>query len=379
MDREARLELVVGALYEAAVEPERWPEALTGIADLLGAVGSQFYFWDRCQNAAPFAVVGRLPEEGNADYLRYYGAIDTRRQALERVPVGKLTAFDLDFDDGRFRKSEFLNDFLVPYGVPYVAGGRPFETAELSAVIAVLRSFHQGPFGEQEVAALGRLVPHLQRAARLHLQMREVRLQQQAVEAALDRLPFGVVIADGTGRARIINRAAEEMAAAGDGLLLCGGCLTAYLAEEAARLARAVAEAVQTAARRNGEAGGSLLVSRPSGRRPFAVLIAPLSADLTLAREHQAPAALILITDLERQPTVLGRRLVELFGLTPAEACLAAALVEGKRLEDIASERGVRMPTLRTQLRAILDKTGTRRQADLMRVLVGLPPLRAAR
>ena len=44
-----------------------------------------------------------------------------------------------------------------------------------------------------------------------------------------------------------------------------------------------------------------------------------------------------------------------------------------QRLEDIAQERGVRMPTLRTQTRAILYKTGTARQADLIRLIVGLP------
>jgi DNA-binding CsgD family transcriptional regulator len=68
---------------------------------------------------------------------------------------------------------------------------------------------------------------------------------------------------------------------------------------------------------------------------------------------------------------------VDLFGLTPAEACLAVALAGGKRLEDVAEERGVRMPTLRTQLPAVLDKTGTRRQADLMRLIVGLPAVRS--
>lgn len=87
MDREARLDAVIGALYEAAVEPERWPAALTATADLLGAVGAQFFLWDEQASAAPFAAVGRLPEEGNAAYVRYYGAIDPRRQALERHPV----------------------------------------------------------------------------------------------------------------------------------------------------------------------------------------------------------------------------------------------------------------------------------------------------
>jgi PAS domain-containing protein/DNA-binding CsgD family transcriptional regulator len=377
MDRQAQFEFVIGALYDAALESERWPAALTATADLLGAVGSQFYFWNKHQNTTQFAVVGRLPEEGNAAYLRYYGAIDTRRQALERVPVGKVTAYDLEFDEGRFRKSEFFNDFLVPYGVPYVAGGRPFETVDLSAVIAVLRNFRQGSFGQLDLDVFSRLVPHLQRATRLHLQLHEMRLQNRAIEAALDRLPFGVVIADATGRALLVNRAAQDMAAAKDGLLLCGGRLTAAQPKETTILIRHIGDAIETATRRKGEGGGSLSISRPSGRRPFALLIAPLSPDTALAAQHQIPTALILISDLERRPQVLGRRLVELFGLSPAEACLAVGLAAGKRLEDIAEERRVRMPTLRTQMRSILDKTGTDRQADLVRLIVGLPAVRS--
>jgi DNA-binding CsgD family transcriptional regulator len=174
----------------------------------------------------------------------------------------------------------------------------------------------------------------------------------------------------------LLNRAAEKMATANDGLLLQGGRLEAANFEEATALARCIAEAVRTAGRRNVRGGGSICISRPSGRRPFAVLVAPMSPETALAAEYQLPAALILITDLDRRPEVLGRRLVELFGLTAAEACLAVALVAGKRLEDIAEERGVRMPTLRTQMRAILDKTGTDRQADLMRLIVGLPAVR---
>jgi PAS domain-containing protein len=377
MDREARLESVVGSLYDAAAEPERWPAALTAAADLLGAVGAQFFLWDKRQNTTPFAIVGRLPEEGNEAYLRYYSAFDTRRQALERVPVGKVATYDLEFDQGRFRRSEFFNDFLAPYGVPYVAGSRVLHTAGQSAVIAVLRNFRQGPFGNGQIATLERLLPHLQRAARLHLRMHEMRLQSQTVEAALDRLPFGVVIADATGRALSVNRAAAEMAAANDGLLLRDGRLATARTGETAALARHVAEAVQTAGCRNGHGGGALLVPRPSGRRPFALLIAPLSPEVALGTPHRTPAALILITDLDSRPELLGRRLVDLFGLTPAEACLAVALAGGKRLEDVAEERGVRMSTLRTQLRAILDKTGTRRQPDLMRLIVGLPAVRS--
>jgi PAS domain-containing protein/DNA-binding CsgD family transcriptional regulator len=312
-------------------------------------------------------------------YARYYGAIDPRRQALERHPVGQVLTADEHFDGGRLRKSEFFNDFLIPYGVPYVAGGRVLQSAGLSAVVAVLRNVRQGPFAPREVATLECLMPHLQRTARLHSRIGGLRRQNQILAAALNRLTFGVVITDGAGRVLVVNPAAEELAAAGDGLALRGGRLTADRPEAAAALARSIAAAVPRAARGNGQCGGPLRITRASGRRPLAVLLAPLGADTALAAEHHGPAVLILITDLERQPEVLGRRLVDLFGLTPAEACLAAALAAGKRLEDVAEERGVRMPTLRTQMRSVLDKTGTDRQSDLMRLLAGLPAVRAAR
>jgi hypothetical protein len=127
-------------------------------------------------------------------------------------------------------------------------------------------------------------------------------MRNQAVEVALDRLPFGmVIIADAAGRALIVNRAAEEMAAANDGFLLRGGCITAARTKEAEALTRCIAEAARPAGRRNGEGGGSLSISRPSGRRPFALLAAPLSSHASLAAQHQVPAARILITDLERR------------------------------------------------------------------------------
>jgi DNA-binding CsgD family transcriptional regulator len=377
MDIEAGFDQVIGTFYEAATEPELWSAALIGAADLLGGVGGQFFLWNKLQRTAPVTVVGRLPAEGNALYARYYGAIDPRRQAAERLPVGTIMTCDEHFDDGRFRKSEFFNDFLVPFGVPYAAGGRVLETAELSAVITVIRNFHQGPFESREVAVLARLLPHVQRAARLHHRICQMKLRDMAFETAFDRLPFGVVIAHAAGRVLIANRAVEEMAAASDGLILSGARLTADRTDDAAALARLIDEVLQSAARRGGQGSGSLRISRPSGRRPYAVLVAPLSERTTLLADSQAPAALILITDPERQPEVLGRRLVELFGLTAAEARLAAALAEGKRLDEIADERGVRMPTLRTQLRVVLDKTGTTRQVDLVRLIVGLPAIRA--
>jgi DNA-binding CsgD family transcriptional regulator len=68
--------------------------------------------------------------------------------------------------------------------------------------------------------------------------------------------------------------------------------------------------------------------------------------------------------------------LMAMFGLTPAEARLAAEIAAGQRLDALAEAHHVTLPTLRTQLRAIYGKTGTSRQSELVRLLAALPPVR---
>jgi DNA-binding NarL/FixJ family response regulator len=63
------------------------------------------------------------------------------------------------------------------------------------------------------------------------------------------------------------------------------------------------------------------------------------------------------------------RDLADLFGLSPAESRLAAALTTGKRLSDIVAASGLQITTLRTQFSSILRKVGVEWQADLARVL----------
>jgi DNA-binding NarL/FixJ family response regulator len=103
-----------------------------------------------------------------------------------------------------------------------------------------------------------------------------------------------------------------------------------------------------------------------------AITVTPLSRHSTLLGKPQTPLALVMMSSLEQQLRP-DRQLADMFGLTKAEAELAAAVGAGRRLHDIAEERGVRMTTLRTQMRAIYSKTRTSRQAELAQMIAGLP------
>jgi DNA-binding NarL/FixJ family response regulator len=61
-----------------------------------------------------------------------------------------------------------------------------------------------------------------------------------------------------------------------------------------------------------------------------------------------------------------------LFDLTPAEARVARNLTAGETVEKIASNGGVSLNTVRTQVRGVLDKTGCRRQTEVIALLGGV-------
>ena len=62
------------------------------------------------------------------------------------------------------------------------------------------------------------------------------------------------------------------------------------------------------------------------------------------------------------------------FGLTPAEARLAHHLVAGETLRSAAIKLSITYETARTQLKKIFNKTGARRQAQLVIVILAAFP-----
>jgi len=87
---------------------------------------------------------------------------------------------------------------------------------------------------------------------------------------------------------------------------------------------------------------------------------------------------LCLIAPLDRRRIATAKQLMVMFGLSAAEARLARALCHGDSLEEYATDQGLKLPTVKTQLRSIFVKTETERQSSLIRVLSGIPVVREA-
>jgi DNA-binding CsgD family transcriptional regulator len=180
---------------------------------------------------------------------------------------------------------------------------------------------------------------------------------------ALDQLCAGVIVTDNSGRVVEMNRAAESIMQLDDGLNVSNDRLCARRAFETTKVAQLVAAA--TADAKSGRVAGRMLVGRCDGLASYVLTVAPLRTGKAVDDRR---LALIIVVDPERH-SPSEKDLAEFFGLSPAEARLAAALLTGKTLSEIAASTGTRITTLRTQLGSILRKVGAERQSDLMRIL----------
>lgn len=132
---------------------------------------------------------------------------------------------------------------------------------------------------------------------------------------------------------------------------------------------------VQEAIKETAETGHATTIlitppDRPQQRYSLAFI------HLDQGAQNSAGNVLCLVAPLDRRRFATVRQLMALFGLSAAEARLARALCHGDSLEEYATEQGLKLPTVKTQLRSIFGKTGTERQASLIRLLSGIPVLR---
>ena len=96
------------------------------------------------------------------------------------------------------------------------------------------------------------------------------------------------------------------------------------------------------------------------------------------AAGDRAPAAAVFVSDPEVPLDSNQQHLRELYALTVVEARLAAWLAQGKSVHEAAAAMGITVNTARAYLKRIYDKTGVRRQPELVRVLLSLPRLKPA-
>jgi DNA-binding CsgD family transcriptional regulator len=111
----------------------------------------------------------------------------------------------------------------------------------------------------------------------------------------------------------------------------------------------------------------STIVVQRREKQPLIICVLPV--DGVARNPFLGARALLILTDLARRPGPQQDILATAFGLTPAEARLAAIIATGISLEKAAEDLGICHETARSQLKAVFAKTNTHRQSELVALL----------
>ena len=363
---------LIDEIYDAALDSRRWPKFIESLSEIFHCVGGALLQRDRHSAEMGFIEFGGLDAATRSAYQRYYSARSVWMPAAFARSGELAIGHELAPDKRSFERSEFYNDWLRPQGVYDAIGGVIERSADSLTVVTVLRAERAGLVTEAEQQVFARLMPHVRRAIEIHRRLYGAQLQRDGALQALDALRIGMVLTDRAGRALFANRMAEKILSHGDGLALVRGQLRAARSQDSQRLAALIQGAAKTGCGLGQEPGGILSLPTSTGVA-LSVLVSPCPCLGLLD-----PAALVFLGMPARSLPLEERFVARRYGLTRAEAKLLQALVDGKRLTDYAEGAGITLNTAKTHLKQIFAKTGSRRQSDLIRLILADPVLRLA-
>ena len=226
------------------------------------------------------------------------------------------------------------------------------------------------------VRQLELLAPHLSRAIEMNRLAARAGFAERALEDALDAIPAAAFLLDGSGRVLVASALAQSLMREERVVGLTGhGRLQASRTQDKRAFEAALA-------------AGAALVPRPpvpvplastTSGRTFLVWVLPARSNVGATPTGGSPTVefyrprtvLVIVTSADKGRTVPVEVVMAALRLSAAEARLVTALCTGQTLAEYAEATGLSRNTVRNELAAVFEKTGTRRQAELVALVLG--------
>lgn len=366
----AQIAPLLPAIYEAATNPARWPEAFAPIVSLLGGNKGLIFSHQATPEQQGVWVPYRMAEEDLRHYAERYHAFDVwmqRGHELRLFVQGNIVTGDDLLLRKEFLASVFYREFLFAQDIHDLCCGVLHDGSKPDIPIvhiAIYRSLAMPVFGKAEKALLAALVPHLREATRIGFRIGALERRVGMMQCAVETISPALVLLDAQGKVVFTNDRAQALLAANGKLrVVCG-----RLKIEGKQQARLDALLKDTRTEET-----MLGIAHPSGKHNLWLIRVPMPLDGNATPDARRPAIALMLHDSGAIDKIDLEGFAKVHDLTPAEARIMNLLLEHAALPPIARELGVSINTARSQLKALREKTGTRRQAELVRMLMAWP------
>jgi DNA-binding CsgD family transcriptional regulator len=365
---------LIGGIYDCVIAPERWTGVLDEICAEFGfATGAlsiaSLSNMKAVVNAVSGSDLAQMTQNGigyGPDIIELWGGTERIQQYPLGEPIVQSQAVRQDI----ISSNRYYREWALPKGLfDAVAVGLVRDGTMVGNAIF---SQHEtaGPIHDAQLGGLRILAPHIRRAVTISNLFDLKTVETTTFAATVEALTVGVVLADEDSRVVHTNAAATAMLAAGDPIVVRQGRIAVQSATTTGTLQSAIAQAAKDEAAL-GQKGIGIPIPRPSGD-PLVIHVLPLRRGHMRAGLIQRAAAALFVASASGPPQLPHDALIQLYDLTPAEIRIFELICEGQTRDAISASLGVSVSTVKSHLFHVFEKTGCRRQVDLVRLAKSL-------
>jgi DNA-binding CsgD family transcriptional regulator len=366
-----KTERALEACYDAILVPTRWSSALQSLAESFGAASCTFFEHDRENSPAPVPM--SVGHEAFAELWArnqahapdpHVGPYLERCTSFIRAGWASALEHNLSTEEDR-RTLPFFHETARPGRREWLAMAF-FSVDGGDWCFPIYRGGDRGPFTPEDARRLAKVGPYV--AKIVSLAQKFAAFDVKSKLSALERVNSAALVIDATGRTTQMNLPAQNLLGADFNLFR--GRPAAHDPGSNRRLQQLISSALHTAPG-GAQSYAPILIDRDEA--PWllveAMPVTAFGSDL-----FSSGRVILLLTDLRSPLRPDSQQLCAAFGLTAAEAKLAARLASGLGIDAAAVSIGVSRETARSQLKGVFAKTNTRRQAELAGLLARLRP-----
>jgi hypothetical protein len=297
MTKEDDLHAAIDLIYEAVLDETLWPSALTSIADAMGTAQIGLLSLDRRARTYD-SIAPRTDPVMDAIFKKYWAFHNPLWPRTIGRPVGEVFLLDSLISRKDFVATPFFNEWMRPAGFSIASMGANLLVGnEISTMISVANAPGNDEITGEQTLVFKAALPHINRAVRIHRELRLRDLDHDTAPDRLECLPRGVMLVDGASRVMFANAAARALLNTAGGLALESGCLRGTDGSDAL-LQGLIVSCKRKAHTRNGPGGGISIRAGPS--RSLRVTVTPLRAKGTVAELPwlglQIPVAIVTVS-----------------------------------------------------------------------------------
>jgi len=358
---------LISEIYSAVESEGGWEEPLDKYARAIGGYSAAITWHQGQKSRSEIVTTGTYPRDFVSRYARELEPPNPFHNFFASRPVGNVTAVGIRSFDKEYLSSAYFNEWARPQGFGDLLGGHLLRGPFMHSWLSIRRDFKKGPYSPHELTLARKVAPHLARALALWARVQAACTEGASAAAALDEFGCAVILVDAEAKILYANRLGEGLLTNQTMLLGVRGYIACRRHDDTTAL-RATIRLTNSSALLDDPHEGVVAILDENGEVSV-IYAVPLSVQGRFGGLGSKMATVgLFVADHGHQRSRTSDALVTGYRLTRMEGRVLEEVVAGGGLVCAARNLKIGLTTARSHLQQVFAKTGTRKQAELVRL-----------